>query len=125
MKLIKVWSFQLLRLSVILIQLLEAFEDFLSTFKTSPTANITHALGGMNIDEDDFSDDNDMMDDDDDDQTSRRQTRAQAKVPKLKYLELLQKVADRYEDEITIELDDLAKVQRPPLHLFDILTVVV
>lgn len=110
---------------MILIQLLEAFEDFLSTFKTSPTANITHALGGMNIDEDDFSDDNDMMDDDDDDQTSRRQTRAQAKVPKLKYLELLQKVADRYEDEITIELDDLAKVQRPPLHLFDILTVVV
>ena len=64
MKLIKVWSFQLLRLSMILIQLLEAFEDFLSTFKTSPTANITHALGGMNIDEDDFSDDNDMMDDD-------------------------------------------------------------
>ncbi|KAB8302065.1 hypothetical protein EYC80_005516 [Monilinia laxa] len=86
----------------------EAFEDFLSTFKTSPTANITHALGGMNIDEDDFSDEYDMMDDDGD-QNSRRQTRAQAKVPKLKYLELLQKVADRYEDEITIELDDLAK----------------
>lgn len=63
----------------------------------------------MNIDEDDFSDEYDMMDDDDD-QNSRRQTRAQAKVPKLKYLELLQKVADRYEDEITIELDDLAKV---------------
>lgn len=92
-----------------LTQCLEAFEDFLSTFKTSPTANITHALGGMNIDEDDFSDEYDMMDDDDD-QNSRRQARAQAKAPKFKYLELLQKVADRYEDEITIELDDLAKV---------------
>lgn len=62
----------------------------------------------MDINEDDFSDE-DMMDDDDD-QNSRRQTRAQAKVPKLKYLELLQKVADRDENEITIELDDLAKV---------------
>lgn len=86
----------------------EAFEDFLSTFKTSPTTNITHALGGMNIDEDDFSDEYDMMDDEDD-QNLRRQNRAQAKVPKLKYMDLLQKVADRYEDEITIELDDLAK----------------
>lgn len=65
----------------------------------------------MNIDEDDFSDEYDMMDDDEDqERNSRRQTRSQARTPKLKYLELLQKVADRYEDEITIELDDLAKV---------------
>jgi DNA replication licensing factor MCM7 len=84
----------------------------LSTFKTSPTANIAHALGDMNIDEDDLSDDYDFMDDDDDQgQGTRRQAKSQAKLPKLKYLDLLQKVADRYEDEITIELDDLAKVE--------------
>ncbi|TVY22524.1 DNA replication licensing factor [Lachnellula hyalina] len=87
-----------------------AFEEFLQTFKTSPAASITHALGDMNIDEDDLSDEYDFMDEDDDEgQTSRRQARSQAKMPKLKYLDLLQKVADRYEEEITIDLDDLAK----------------
>jgi DNA replication licensing factor MCM7 len=66
----------------------------------------------MNIDEDDFSDEYDFMDDDDEEgQAARRHTRIQAKQPKLKYLELLQKVADRYEDEITIDLDDLAQVR--------------
>lgn len=66
----------------------------------------------MNIDEDDFSDeDYDLMEDDDvEGQNARREARTQAKIPKLKYLELLGKVADRYESEITVELDDLAKV---------------
>lgn len=65
----------------------------------------------MNIDEDDFSDDDDFMDDDDEErQNARRQTRTQGKTPKLKYMETLQKIADRYEEEITIDLDDLAKV---------------
>jgi DNA replication licensing factor MCM7 len=68
----------------------------------------------MNIDEDDFSDEYDFMDEDDEDGNARREARNQAKVPKLKYKELLQKVADRYEEEITIDLDDLAKVDRPP-----------
>ncbi|KAH8657561.1 MCM2/3/5 family-domain-containing protein [Tricladium varicosporioides] len=87
-----------------------AFEEFLRTFKTSPTSQLTHALGDMNIDEDDLSDEYDFMDDDDDEgQAARREARAQSKVPKLKYAELLQKVADRIEDEITIDLDDLAK----------------
>lgn len=88
-----------------------AFEDFLQTFKTTPTTAITDALGGMNIDQDDLSDEYDFMDDDDNEgQNARRQTRSQSKMPKLKYLDLLQKVADRYEDEITIDLDDVAKV---------------
>jgi DNA replication licensing factor MCM7 len=88
-----------------------AFEGFLENFKTAPEASITHALGGMNIDEDDLSDDYDFMDEDDDEgQNARRQTRAQAQLPKLKYLELLQKVSDRYEEEITIDLDDLEEV---------------
>jgi DNA replication licensing factor MCM7 len=65
----------------------------------------------MNIDEDDLSDEYDFMDDDDEEgQNARRQPTSQAKMPKLKYLDLLQKVADRYEEEITIDLDDLAKV---------------
>jgi DNA replication licensing factor MCM7 len=65
----------------------------------------------MNIDEDDLSDEYDFMDDDDEEgQNARRQARSSAKQPKLKYLETLQKVADRYEEEITIDLDDLAKV---------------
>jgi DNA replication licensing factor MCM7 len=66
----------------------------------------------MNIDEDDFSDEYDFMDDDDEEegQNARRKARTEAKQPKLKYAELLQKVADRYEEEITIDLDDLAKV---------------
>ncbi|PBP26397.1 DNA replication licensing factor mcm7 [Diplocarpon rosae] len=87
-----------------------AFEDFLSTFKTSPKSELAGALHEMNIDEDDFSDDYDFMDDDDEEiQNTRRQSRAQLKAPKLKYMEVLQKIADRYEEEITIDLDDLAK----------------
>ncbi|TVY55141.1 DNA replication licensing factor mcm7 [Lachnellula cervina] len=103
-----------------------AFEEFLQTFKTSPAASITHALGDMNIDEDDLSDEYDFMDEDDDEgQNSRRQARSKAKMPKLKYLDLLQKVADRHEEEITIDLDDLAKYDRlseengQPLNLVD------
>jgi DNA replication licensing factor MCM7 len=67
----------------------------------------------MNIDEEDFSDEYDFMDDDDEAQNARRQRRAQANKPQLKYADLLQKVADRYEDEITIDLDDLAAVCLP------------
>jgi DNA replication licensing factor MCM7 len=87
-----------------------AFEDFLRTFKTSPKDGLSGALSDMNIDEDDFSDEYDFMDDDDEEGNARREARSRAKIPKLKYKDLLQKIADRYEDEITIDLDDLAKV---------------
>ncbi|CAL3962119.1 hypothetical protein PZA11_000634 [Diplocarpon coronariae] len=88
----------------------QAFEDFLSTFKTAPKSELAGALHDMNIDEDDFSDDYDFMDDDDEErQNTRIQSRAQAKAPKLKYVEILQKIADRNEEEITIDLDDLAQ----------------
>jgi hypothetical protein len=69
----------------------------------------------MNIDEDDFSDEYDFMDEDDDEAAdTRRRTRSQAKTPKKKYMDLLQKIADRYEDEITVDLDDVAKVACSP-----------
>ncbi|KAE8448359.1 hypothetical protein EG329_009603 [Mollisiaceae sp. DMI_Dod_QoI] len=89
----------------------QALEDFLQSFKTSPKTELAGALGDMNIEEDDFSDEYDFMDDEDDDEghNTRREARTQAKVPKLKYMDVLQKVADRYEDEITVDLDDLAK----------------
>ena len=66
----------------------------------------------MNIDEDDLSDEYDFMDEDDDDgRNARRQARTRAKGPELKYMNLLQKIANREESEVTIDLDDLAKVR--------------
>lgn len=85
----------------------------MTSFKTSPKAKtgLAGALSDMNIDEDDFSDEYDFMDDDDNEgQNARRTARKEATAPKQKYMDLLQKVADRYEDEITIDLDDLAQV---------------
>ncbi|KIN03899.1 hypothetical protein OIDMADRAFT_102269 [Oidiodendron maius Zn] len=88
-----------------------AFEDFLQTFKSAPTSALANALNGMRLDENNWSDDEyDFVDDEDEDgENARRSARIQSKQPKLKYMELLQQVANRYEDEITIELDDLAK----------------
>lgn len=66
----------------------------------------------MNIDEDDLSDEYDFMDEDDEGQDGRRKTRSQAqtKTPKLKYMDLLHKIADRQEEEVTIDLDDIEAV---------------
>lgn len=66
-------------------------------------------------DEDDFSDEYDFVDEEDEAQMQRRAARKLerqlAKQPtRVKYMQLLQKVANRIEDEITIELDDLAEV---------------
>ena len=65
----------------------------------------------MNIDDDDLSDDYDFMDDDDEaSRQARKARKEQARLPQKKYMNILQKVADRQENEITIELDDLAEV---------------
>ena len=91
--------------------LVAAFEEFLQSFKSTPTSALANALSDMNIEEDDLSDEYDFMDDEDEGGAdARRQARLQANQPTLKYMDLLRKVADRYEDEITIDLDDLAKV---------------
>lgn len=88
-----------------------ALEDFLRTFKSTPASALTKALNGMNIDEDGLSDEYDFMDDEDEGgEDARRQARLEANRPTLKYMDLLGKVSNRYEDEITIELDDLANV---------------
>lgn len=88
-----------------------AFETFLEKFKTSPEQTITHAIGQINIDEDDLSDEYDFMDQDDEAHEQRRKEKAAAKLPKHKYADIMQKLADRTIDEVLIELDDIASVR--------------
>ncbi|KAI0854335.1 DNA replication licensing factor mcm7 [Daldinia vernicosa] len=85
-----------------------AFENFLEKFKTSPEQTLTHAIGQINIDEDDLSDEYDFMDDDEEHERRRRE-KATARLPKHKYADLMQKLADRATDEVVIELDDISQ----------------
>lgn len=87
-----------------------AFESFLDTYKTTKTKSAVDALLDMNIDDDDLSDDYDFVDSDDEAAHARRNAAKQAPVPRKKYMEILQRVANRLEDEITIDLDDVAEV---------------
>lgn len=62
----------------------------------------------MNLDEDVGSEEYDFMDDAENGNGAQRSRRgAQQHGPKLKYMALLQDVADRRKDHITVELDDL------------------
>ncbi|KAJ6784851.1 hypothetical protein PWT90_08704 [Aphanocladium album] len=85
-----------------------AFEVFLNDFKTSPAHTITTAMGNVTIDEDDLSDEYDFMDEDDETGARRRRDKEQRRAPHHKYKEIMQKLADRTQDEIVIDLDDLA-----------------
>ncbi|KAL2176010.1 DNA replication licensing factor MCM7 [Thermothelomyces heterothallicus CBS 202.75] len=89
-----------------------AFESFLSDFKTSPQETITHALGNINIDEDDLSDEYDFMDEDGDAQQERRRRRAEKQQPRHKYREMLQQLADRKISQVVIDLDDLYSYEK-------------
>jgi DNA replication licensing factor MCM7 len=86
----------------------------LSTFKESASASetaATSALENLNINEDDISDDYDFMEDAEDESNGTRRGRgARNRDPKKKYMEILQKIADRQLSEICIELDDLDTV---------------
>ena len=83
----------------------------MTSFKTSSSlseAAATSALEDLNIDEDGLSDEYDFMDDAVDGSVARpRQRGVGSKASKEKYMEILQRVADRKESEICIELDDL------------------
>jgi len=90
-------------------------EDFLRGFKASASAteeSAASALEDLHIDEDGLSDGYDFMDDAADENGFTRSTYRGARDinPKLKYMEILQKVADRQTSEICIELDDLDAV---------------
>jgi len=90
--------------------LLVAFESFLGAFKTTQTASVADGLLDMNIDDDDLSDEYDFAESDEEAQEVRRAARKQAWMPRKKYMEILQQVANRQQDEVTIELDDLFEV---------------
>ena len=95
----------------------DAFQEFLKGFKTSPEHTIATAMGNITIDEDDLSDEYDFMDEDDDTGERRRQEKEQRRSPQYKYKQLLQELANRTIDEITIDLDDVATVCLPFLAL--------
>jgi DNA replication licensing factor MCM7 len=90
---------------------LDGFKDFLKGFKTfqsSSEAAATEALEDLNIDEGRTSDEYDFMDDADETGANTRVSRR--REPKLKYMQILQDVANRDKSNILIELDDLAVV---------------
>lgn len=84
----------------------------MSNYKSTQTdleLAATDAFQNLDIDGDGTSDEYDFMDD----VAGGKETRnpnAQYKEPKRKYMDMLQKVADRQMDEVTIELDDLDNV---------------
>ncbi|CAK7202363.1 DNA replication licensing factor MCM7 [Sporothrix eucalyptigena] len=85
-----------------------AFKDFLHNYKTTPEHAITHALGNINIDDDDLSDEYEFVDETDEAAERRAREKAARRAPQYKYRNLLQKLADRKVDEVTIDLDDLS-----------------
>ena len=70
----------------------------------------TDAFQSLDIDGDGTSDEYDFMDDVAGGKEARKRN-AQYKEPKRKYIDMLQKVADRHISEVTIELDDLDNVR--------------
>ena len=84
-----------------------AFEDFLQNYKSTTTE--LDALEDLNLDGDGTSDEYDFMDDVTGDK-ERQQRSGATREPKRKYMDMLQKVADRKLNQVTIELDDLENV---------------
>ncbi|KAK2803633.1 Mcm2-7 hexameric complex component [Onygenales sp. PD_10] len=83
----------------------EIFRDFLQGYK-SFESSATEAIQGLRINEDTNSDEYDFMDDAED---GDRRASTRGKEPKLKYMQMLQEVADRTRTNVVIELDDLDK----------------
>lgn len=93
---------------------LDGFKDFLQHFKTlqsSSEAAATEALEDLNIDGNRTSDEYDFMDDVDDEGAGTHGARRR-KEPKLKYMQILQDIANRDASNVVIELDDLDIVSR-------------
>ena len=85
-----------------------AFEDFLTSFKSSETSAAS-ALENLNIDEDGLSEEYDFLEDADElnGAAAPNNSRRHQQDPKQKYMEILQSVADRHTSEVCVELDDL------------------
>lgn len=88
-----------------------AFEDFLTSYKCTVTSEqlAADALEDLNLDEDGLSDEYDFMDDVMNEKRRRRKT-GHGTEARRKYMDILQKVADRETNQITVELDDLDNV---------------
>jgi DNA replication licensing factor MCM7 len=92
---------------------LDAFKDFLKHFKSSESASAsaaTEAIEDLHIDEDGTSDEYDFMDDVNEGNAQSRGARRRNREQKLKYMQMLQDVADRERADVLIELDDLVAV---------------
>ena len=99
-----------------------AFEDFLTNYKTTATDSdqlAADALQDLNLDEDGLSDEYDFMDDVGNGKEPRQRD-GQFSQPRKKYMDLLQKVANRQTNQVTIELDDLDNVGSPAAYLISI-----
>lgn len=84
-----------------------AFVDFLKTFKSSST-EAADQLESLNLNGD-ADDEYDMVDGDDDPAPNATQSRSKSK---LKYMGLLQDIANRVRDEIQIDLNDIEAYEK-------------
>ncbi|KAL2872435.1 DNA replication licensing factor MCM7 [Aspergillus lucknowensis] len=94
---------------------LDAFKDFLKHFKSSESASAsaaTEAIENLHIDGDGTSDEYDFMDDVNENEAQSRGARRRNREQKLKYMQMLQDVADRERPDILIELDDLVSYEK-------------
>ncbi|CAG8045642.1 unnamed protein product [Penicillium nalgiovense] len=94
---------------------LNGFKDFLKGFKTfqsSSEAAATEALEDLNIDDGQTSDEYDFMDDVDETNGANARGARRHREPKLKYMQILQDIANRDKTNILIELDDLSVFEK-------------
>lgn len=100
----------------------DAFKDFLKHFKTlqsTSEAAATEAMEDLNIDGNRTSDEYDFMDDLEDEQGAEARGPRRHREPKLKYMQILQDIANRDVSNVVIELDDLDVVSQSQLHNHD------
>ncbi|KOS38417.1 hypothetical protein ACN38_g10762 [Penicillium nordicum] len=94
---------------------LNGFKDFLKGFKTFQSSSetaATEALEDLNIDDGQTSDEYDFMDDADETNGANTRGARRHREPKLKYMQILQDIANRDTSNILIELDDLSVFEK-------------
>lgn len=89
----------------------KAFRDFLENFKSFEEETVAEELEDLQLNGDNTSDEYDFMDDAEEGRDRQRRRRQRDQEPKRKYMKMLQQVADRKQNSILVELDDLEKVR--------------
>ena len=82
----------------------EVFKDFLQHYKSFESAD---AIEDLRLNEDNDGDEEFM---DEDGPGAQGTSQARRREPKVKYMQVLQDIADRVKNHIVIELDDLESV---------------